>query len=169
MVLFVREAHVSKSLRKVIASGRFRATLDTAFADVMAGCAEPRRDADGTWITDEMTDAYVRLAEIGLAHSVEVWEGDDLVGGLYGVAIGRMFYGESMFSRASNASKVALTLLAAQLDRWQFELIDCQMTTTHLASMGAREIPRAEFLRYVQRLTREKGTPAPWRFDREIG
>jgi leucyl/phenylalanyl-tRNA--protein transferase len=165
MVLFVGEVHVSKSLRKVMTSGRFRVTLDTVFAAVMAGCAEPRADQDGTWITDAMHAAYSRLAELGLAHSVEVWDGDALVGGLYGVAIGRMFYGESMFSRVSNASKVALASLAHQLDRWQFELIDCQMSTPHLASMGAREIPRAEFVRHVRRLTRDPGVPAPWRFD----
>jgi leucyl/phenylalanyl-tRNA---protein transferase len=168
MVLFVDEVHVSKSLRKVLASHRFRVTLDTAFADVMAGCAEPRADDEGTWITDDMVAAYVRLAELGLAHSVEVWSAEALVGGLYGIAIGKMFYGESMFSRVNNASKVALTRLARQLDRWGFELIDCQMSTAHLASMGAREIPRAEFVRHIHRLTHLQGVAAPWRFDEAL-
>src|SRR5207253_2609597 len=126
MVLMVNELHVTRSLRRVVKSGRYRVTLDTAFAEVMEGCAEPRADEAGTWITDEMLAAYVRLAELGFAHSVEVWAGDGLVGGLYGVAIGRMFYGESMFSRATDASKVALVTLVRQLERWGFEMIDCQ-------------------------------------------
>ena len=107
MVLFPRELHVSRSLRRVIRSGQFAVTLDRAFTDVVEGCAAPRANQDGTWITDDMALAYSRLAELGYAHSVEVWEGEALVGGLYGVAVGRVFYGESMFSRTNNASKVA--------------------------------------------------------------
>jgi len=168
MVLFVNELHVSRSLRRVVKSGLFTVTADRAFAQVMGGCAGPRTDQDGTWITTDMTDAYVNLARLGHAHSIEVWQGDGLVGGLYGVAIGRMFYGESMFSRVSNASKVALVHLVRQLERWGFELIDCQMSTTHLASLGAREIPRASFLREVQRLTRQPGVPAPWQLDGDL-
>jgi leucyl/phenylalanyl-tRNA--protein transferase len=168
MVLFTREVHVSRSLRRVMATRRLSLTLDRAFADVMAGCAEPRPGQDGTWIVGAMHDAYARLAALGLAHSVEVWEDQRLVGGLYGVALGRMFYGESMFSRVSNASKVALVQLARQLDRWAFELIDCQMATSHLASLGAREIPRAEFVSYVQRLALQAPVEAPWRFDGDL-
>ena len=168
MVLFVRELRVPRSLRRVVSSGRFTVTLDTAFADVMAGCAEPRPDQEGTWISEEMTAAYVRLAAMGDAHSVEVWQGPQLVGGLYGVALGRMFYGESMFSRVSNASKVALVHLARQLDRWGFELVDCQMSTAHLASLGAREVPRGEFLAAVHRLVQQPPVPSPWVFDADL-
>ena len=168
MVLWVHEVHASKSLRRVIRSGRFTVTLDTAFADVMAGCAAPRADQDGTWITDEMTAAYLDLAAHGEAHSVEVWHDGSLAGGLYGVAIGRMFYGESMFTRVSNASKVAIACLATQLTRWGFELIDCQMSTSHLASLGAREIPRAEFLQHVRRLIGQPAPASPWRLDRDL-
>ena len=168
MVLFVKELRVSRSLRRVVKSGLFTVTADRAFEQVMGGCAGPRADQDGTWITGAMTAAYVELARMGHAHSIEVWQGDELAGGLYGVALGHMFYGESMFSRVSNASKVALVHLVRQLDRWGFELIDCQMSTTHLASLGARDIPRAEFLLEVQRLTRQPGVPAPWRLDADL-
>ena len=163
MVLMPGELHVSRSLRRVIRSGRYRVTLDTAFAEVMAGCAEPREDDAGTWITAEMVAAYGRLAALGFAHSVEVWSDTDLVGGLYGVAIGRMFYGESMFSRRSDASKVALATLVWQLERWGFEMIDCQMSTSHLASLGAREIPRAEFVETLRRLVTLPPVASPWR------
>jgi leucyl/phenylalanyl-tRNA--protein transferase len=143
-------------------------TLDTAFRDVVAGCAAPRADRDGTWITREMIEAYGRLAALGHAHSVEVWVEGELAGGVYGVALGRMFFGESMFSRRRDASKVALVVLARQLERWRFELIDCQMSTAHLASLGAREIPRTEFLRHVERLTRLPAVPAPWVLDADL-
>lgn len=165
MVLWLRELHVSRSLRRRLRMGGYRVTLDTAFADVMAGCAAPRAERDGTWITPSMMEAYGRLAALGHAHSVEVWAEGALAGGLYGVALGRMFFGESMFSRRPDASKVAVAALAQQLERWRFELVDCQMSTAHLASLGAREIPRAEFLRHVERLVRRPGVPAPWVLD----
>lgn len=168
MVLMTGELHVSRSLRRVIKSGRFRVTLDTAFREVMAGCAAPRADEGGTWITAEMTEAYQRLAALGFAHSVDVWAGDHLAGGLYGVAIGRMFYGESMFSRQADASKAALATLVAQLERWGFEMIDCQMASAHLASLGAREIPREEFVRNLQRLTAQPPVASPWRLDADL-
>jgi len=168
MVLLARELHVSRSLRRVIRSGRFAITLDTAFADVMAGCSEPRADHDGTWITAEMKVAYRELEALGYAHSVEAWSGGELVGGLYGVALGRMFYGESMFSRQRDASKAALVYLVRQLERWGFEMVDCQMSTSHLASLGAHDIPRAEFLKAVQRLTRLPGVPSPWVLDADL-
>ena len=168
MVLWLGEFHLSRSLRRVIASRRFRVTLDTAFGAVMSGCAEPREEDAGTWITGEMMSAYLGLAEAGYGHSVEVWDGAELVGGLYGVALGRMFYGESMFSRRADASKVALATLVAQLQRWEFELIDCQMSTSHLASLGAREIPRAEFGRHVARLAARPAVPPPWRLDEDL-
>ena len=165
MVLHVHEIHVARSLRRTMRSGRFRVTLDTAFRDVMAGCAEPRPGQDGTWITPDMTEAYARLAALGHAHSVEAWADGALAGGLYGVAIGRMFFGESMFARRADASKVAFVWLVRQLERWGFELVDCQMATAHLASLGAREIPRTEFLAHVRRLVREPPVASPWRFD----
>jgi leucyl/phenylalanyl-tRNA--protein transferase len=168
MVLFVDELHVSRSLRRVISSGRFRVTFDRAFREVMAGCAAPRPDESGTWITDEMIEAYSALASRGFAHSIETWSGGRLVGGLYGVAIGRMFYGESMFSRQADASKVALVTLTRQLARWGFEMIDCQMSTAHLASLGARDVPRAEFLASLRKLTRQPDIPAPWVPDSDL-
>jgi leucyl/phenylalanyl-tRNA--protein transferase len=168
MVLWLNELHVSRSLRRTLRSGRYRVTLDAAFDAVIDGCAEPRADDAGTWITAGMRRAYTTLARRGYAHSVEAWMGEQLAGGLYGVAVGRMFYGESMFSRAADASKVALTGLVGQLQRWGFELIDCQMSTTHLASLGAREIPRSEFVRHVARLTGLPAVPAPWTLEPDV-
>ena len=143
------DMHISRSLAKRIRSGVFRVTADEAFAEVTAACAEPRANGVGTWITRKMRTAYRQLHDLGLAHSVETWRGNDLVGGLYGVSLGRMFFGESMFSRASDASKVALAHLAAQLRAWDFALIDCQIPTEHLASLGAGEMPRRNFLELV--------------------
>jgi len=168
MVLWLDELHVSRSLRRTLRSRRFSVTLDTAFEAVIRGCAEPRDDEAGTWITREMLAAYEALAARHHAHSVEAWIDGRLVGGLYGVACGRMFYGESMFSRVADASKVALAALARQLQRWGFELIDCQMSTTHLASLGAREIARAEFIRNVVRLTILPAIEAPWTLDADV-
>jgi leucyl/phenylalanyl-tRNA--protein transferase len=168
MVLMVDELHVSRSLRRVIRSGRYRVTFDRAFREVMRGCAAARDGHAGTWITPEMLEAYTRLATLGFAHSVETWAGDELVGGLYGVAVGRMFYGESMFARRADASKIAFAHLVRQLDRWGFEMIDCQMSTGHLASLGAREVPRAEFLERMRRLARQPGVPAPWSLDGDL-
>ena len=165
MVLFVDELHVSRSLRKTIRSGRFVVTADRAFSAVMSGCAEPRAEAEGTWITTEMRAAYARLAALGYAHSIETWQDGELVGGLYGVAIGRIFFGESMFARVSDASKVAFATLVRQLQRWQFRMIDCQMPTAHLASLGAREVPRGDFLVEVERAVRQPPVPAPWTFE----
>ena len=168
MVLYVDELHVSRSLRRAIRSGRFRVTMDAAFREVMEACAEPRPDRAGTWITAEMIAAYERLAALGYAHSVEAWDDDTLVGGLYGVAIGRMFFGESMFSRVPDASKVAFAHLVSQLRRWDMPVIDCQMSTAHLASLGAREIPRVDFLRQVTELVKCPPVTPPWRLDDEV-
>jgi leucyl/phenylalanyl-tRNA--protein transferase len=168
MVLFPGELHLSRSLRRTIRSQEFTVTFDRAFHDVMEGCAGPRDNQDGTWITTDMMRAYARMAELGYAHSVEAWAGGELAGGLYGVAVGRIFYGESMFSRRSNASKVAVSWLARQLDRWQFELIDCQMSTEHLASLGAREVPRADFLRRLERGTALPPVPVPWAIEDDL-
>jgi leucyl/phenylalanyl-tRNA--protein transferase len=162
MVLLVDELRVSRSLRKTIRSGRFQVKADRAFSAVVRACAEPRAHEEGTWITTEMRAAYARLAALGYAHSIEAWQDDALVGGLYGVAIGRIFFGESMFARVSDASKVALATLVRQLREWEFRMIDCQMPTAHLASLGAREIPRREFLAEVERAVREPSIPSPW-------
>ena len=168
MVLFVPELHVSKSLRKRIRARAFDVRIDTAFTDVMAACADTRRDDDGTWISPAMIDAYTELHRLGHAHSVECWADGELAGGLYGVVIGRMFFGESMFSRRRDASKVALAYLVRQLERWGFDLIDCQMSTAHLTSLGAREVPRAAFLQQVARLVRLPPVPAPWAFQPDL-
>lgn len=164
MVLFPAEFRLRPSLRKILRSGRFAVRFDSAFAAVIGGCSEtPRPGQDGTWISPEMIDAYCRLHELGWAHSVESYVDDELVGGLYGLAIGRMFYGESMFSRRSDASKVAFAYLVRHLLAHQFGMIDCQMHTDHLASLGGREIPRQEFLARLQALTGGESARAPWR------
>ena len=156
MVLIPGELKVSRSLAKMLRNGRFEARSDTAFEQVMRGCAAPRAKNytghPGTWIGEDMIKAYCMLHQQGHAHSIETWLDGKLVGGLYGISIGRMFYGESMFSEVSNASKVALAQLARQLERWGFGMIDCQMSTPHLASLGAREIPRSEFIARLQEL-----------------
>ncbi|MCB4358945.1 leucyl/phenylalanyl-tRNA--protein transferase [Quatrionicoccus australiensis] len=154
MVLFPAEFRLHRSLQKTLRSGKFEVRFDHDFAGVMAGCAStPRPGQDGTWITEEMMEAYIRLHELGWAHSVETWAEGELVGGLYGLAIGRMFYGESMFAHRTDASKVAFAHLIRQLRRGEFGMIDCQMRTEHLASLGGREIPRADFLAGVSTLT----------------
>ncbi|MDO9372353.1 MAG: leucyl/phenylalanyl-tRNA--protein transferase [Gammaproteobacteria bacterium] len=149
-VLLPENFKISRSLHKLLRQNKYRVTFDTCFTDVMQACAAPRKDDAGTWITPEMVAAYSALHHLGHAHSVEVWHGDELVGGLYGVALGSMFFAESMFSRRSNTSKVALAHLVACLRKWNYALIDCQMHTAHLASLGAEELPRREFIRLLQ-------------------
>jgi leucyl/phenylalanyl-tRNA--protein transferase len=160
MVLVPAEFKVSRSLLRTLRNGHYQVRLDHDFPAVIRHCAGARRKAQsGTWITAEMQAAYVALHELGYAHSVETWVNDELVGGLYGLAIGRMFYGESMFSLISDASKIALAHLSRYLVSQGFGLVDCQMNTPHLASLGAREIPRADFLAQLSVLTagREHG------------
>ena len=152
LVLFPSELKVSRSLKKTIRNRVYEVRLDGAFTQVMRGCAEPRKGQSGTWITPEMIAAYTRLHQMGIAHSAETWVDGVLVGGLYGIALGRMFYGESMFANVTDASKIAFVHLVWQLKRWGFGLIDCQMQTAHLSSFGAREIPRTDFLRRVSKL-----------------
>jgi leucyl/phenylalanyl-tRNA--protein transferase len=163
MVLFPAELKVSRSLAKTLRNSRFEVRADTAFRDVILNCRMPRRDQDGTWITAPMVEAYCELHRTGIAHSIETWLDGELVGGLYGVALGRAFFGESMFMRATDASKVALVTLVRQLERWGFGLVDCQMNTAHLASFGAREIPRVDFTRRLRELIHYPPVPAPWR------
>ena len=148
-VLLPNNLHISRSLRKVLRSDLFSVTFDRNFTDVIHACSEPRKDEDGTWITSEMQAAYFALHAQGHAHSVEVWQQDQLVGGLYGIAIGQLFFGESMFSRASNASKVGFVTLVSALKAAGFVLIDCQMPTAHLISLGAESIRRSEFSEYL--------------------
>jgi len=167
MILIPREFKVSHSLRKTLRNGRFEVRVDSAFEQVMRACAAPRPDQHGTWIQEEMVAAYCELHRMGHAHSVETWMGDELAGGLYGIGIGRMFYGESMFSRRTDASKIALAHLCAQLGRWNFGMIDCQMNTPHLASLGAREIPRSDFVARLQDLINYPPVTA-WHFDNDL-
>ncbi len=166
-VLFPSRLKVSRSLRKTLKKGEFKVTLDTAFRQVMQGCAAPRTDGAGTWITSEMLDAYCRLHEMGIAHSVEAWRGDELAGGLYGIAIGRVFFGESMFSRVTDASKVAFVHLVRQLERWGYAVIDCQVGSGHLQSLGAEDISRAGFKKLLEQWRDIPGHPAPWRIECE--
>ncbi len=163
MVLFPDEFKVSRSLRKTLKSGHYEIRLDNDFAGVINRCAHTERPGQpGTWITPEMRNAYLRLHELGWAHSVETWQEGILTGGLYGLAIGKMFYGESMFSLRSDASKIATAHLARFLGHQEFGMVDCQMRTDHLASLGAREIPRVVFLEQLQRLCQVPATPARW-------
>jgi len=159
MVLYCAELKVSRSLGKSLRNKGYEVRADTAFAKVLAGCADR---PEGTWLGAGMKQAYQRLHRAGYAHSFETWRGGELVGGLYGVAIGRMFYGESMFSRATDASKVALVGLVGELRAREFPLIDCQMHTPLLASLGAREIPRRAFLRELTALVNYPALPEKW-------
>jgi leucyl/phenylalanyl-tRNA--protein transferase len=170
MVLVPDAVRVTRSLAKRLRNGGFELRVDTAFVEVMRACAEPRApvgraSSGGTWISPAMIAAYTRLHEAGYAHSIESWRDGRLVGGLYGVAIGRMFYGESMFSRESDASKVALVRLCRQLARWEFGLVDCQMETPHLASLGAQTLPRAVFAAQLAELVNLSHRTGPWSFD----
>jgi len=162
MVLFCDELKVSRSLAKNLRNKGFELRIDSAFSRVIRACAEPRKGEPGTWISKEMQAAYVALHRAGHAHSFETWQEDRLVGGLYGVAIGRAFFGESMFSRATDASKVALVGLVEELRRRGFPMIDCQQRTPLLASLGARTIPRRQFLRRVAALVHYPEPPGIW-------
>lgn len=147
MVLFLDELKVSKSMRNIINRKQFRITFNTAFRNVITNCRDIKRDGQpGTWITDDMTEAYCRLHELGFAKSVEVWQDDELVGGLYGIDLGHIFCGESMFSKVSNASKIGFIALVQQLKLAKYRLLDCQVHNNHLESLGAREIDRDDFL-----------------------
>ncbi len=168
MVLFPTELKVSRSLVKRLKKHDYAVRTDTAFREVMQACGAPRDGQAGTWITSPMIAAYSKLHQLGYAHSIETWINGELVGGLYGVAIGRMFYGESMFSRVTDVSKIAFVHLVRQLQRWNFGLIDCQMKTSHLASLGAREIPRAEFSQHLAELVNYPNLPAPWKLDTDL-
>lgn len=162
-VLFPHKLHVSHSLRKTLRQQHFKITTDTAFTEVIKACSAPRNDNDsGTWITEEMKQAYRHLFELGHAHSVECWLDGKLVGGLYGVGIGRVFFGESMFSRARDASKVAFVQLVRQLEQWGYGLVDCQVHSTHLESLGAENIDREHFRQLLDHWCPQTGHTGRW-------
>lgn len=163
LVMYPQELKISRSLKKVIRRNTFTLKIDTAFDDVIQACAGVRRKKqDGTWIVDDMITAYRNLHDSGFAHSFEAWKDDVLVGGLYGVSLGRCFFGESMFSYQSNASKVSLAFLVDFLLQRSFELIDCQVTTEHLLSVGAREIPRKQFLKELAAALKKPTLRGKW-------
>ncbi len=168
LVLFPKKLHISRSLRRVLRKKAFSVTLDTAFREVITACARVRLEAGGeTWIDQDMIEAYCRLHEYGLAHSVETWQGGNLCGGLYGVALGKCFFGESMFTRVPNASKAALVFLVGQLLEWSFAMIDCQTTTAHLIRMGAEHIPRSLFLELLDKALKAPARTGRWELDRK--
>jgi len=150
-VIYPREFKISRSLGKNLRSDKYQVTLDQAFPDVIGRCAAPRNNQAGTWITDDMTQAYIELNRLGHAHSVEVWENQSLVGGLYGVSIGRVFFGESMFSISPDASKIAMAHLCSQKSSTPYQLIDCQLPSDHLSRLGAKLISRYEFTQLLNR------------------
>lgn len=165
-VLRPSRVHVSHSLRKRLRKEAFLLTIDRAFGGVLDGCAAPRADDAGTWLSPPMRRAYLALHAAGYAHSIEVWMDGELAGGIYGVAIGRIFFGESMFTIRADASKIAMVRLAAQLERWAFPLIDCQLETAHLLSLGAEPMPRRQFIAEVEQLILQP--PPAWVLDADL-
>lgn len=169
MVLFPDMLKVSRSLRKTIRKRPYKLTLDQAFREVIIACAGPRPDQDGTWLTNDMIEAYCELHRMGIAHSVESWHENKLVGGLYGVSLGRVFFGESMFARMADASKIAFCHFVWQLEHWGYGMIDSQVYTDHLARFGAFEIPRHDFRHLLDKLSDSStGYKGDWHFDRDI-
>jgi len=168
MVLKPAEIHVSRTLAKTIKRSSYRISMDEAFSEVIASCAALRLSGEGTWIVSGMQEAYIRLHHMGHAHSVEVWDGSRLIGGLYGVSLGRLFFGESMFSVLPDASKIAFVALARQLQQWSYQLIDCQMPTAHLQSMGASPMSRVKFQTVLARWRDSNGQSLPWKFDGKL-
>lgn len=167
MVLFPNELKVSRSLNKTMEKRDYEIRVDSAFNQVMRACAAPRKRQSGTWIHSDMISAYTILHEMGLAHSVETWIDGELKGGLYGITQGKMFFGESMFFKVNNASKIAFVHLVKQLEKWNYSMIDCQMKTAHLASFGAREIPRKEFSYRLKESVNYPNQIEKWNFDNE--
>lgn len=163
-VLYPDRVHLSRRLRRRYNQGELTLSADRAFAQVIKECAQSRQEDGGTWITDAMQAAYIHLHQIGVAHSVEVWRGDELAGGIYGLALGPVFFGESMFSRVNDASKIALVALCRQLLQWDFSLIDCQVSNPHLLRMGAEEISRQEFQLHLD----ETSKPDLWQEDFQV-
>ncbi|MGH8447389.1 MAG: leucyl/phenylalanyl-tRNA--protein transferase [Solimonas sp.] len=160
--------HVSRSLNKAVRRADYALSFDRAFDAVLEACSGERRKSRGTWLGDDMRYAYHELFTKGHAHSIEVWRDGELIGGLYGVALGRVFFGESMFSRATDASKLALYWLCQQLQRWSFDMIDCQISSAHLMSLGAQDLPRDDFLRRLALAVQAPMPPQRWRFDADV-
>lgn len=163
LVLFPDKLTISRSLSKTLRQGRFQVSVDRAFADVVTACAQPRREGAGTWITSDIFAAYRELHESGYAHSAEAWRNGELVGGLYGVAIGQVFFGESMFYTKTDASKVAFATLVGWLKEWGYRVIDCQVTTRHLIGLGAEQISRNEFIDMIGRYCNQMPCSSAWR------
>ncbi len=161
-VLWPRDLHVSRRLARTIRQSTMRISVDTAFNAVIQACAEPRRYAEGTWITPDMLNAYERLHELGWAHSFEAWHDGALVAGMYGIGVGRVFFGESMFARLSNASKILFVRAIEYLQTREFELLDCQVWSSHLESLGATTLSRSAFLEQLETLCAPRGDPGPW-------
>lgn len=167
-VLFPERLKISHSLRKTLRKLAFNVTFDNAFAEVIKACAEPRPGQSGTWITDEMQQAYIELHEAGHAHSVECWHDNQLVGGVYGISRGRVFFGESMFSRMTDASKVGFVYLVRHLQYAGYELIDCQVSSSHLSSLGAEDIERNGFTQLLDQFCDQPALHSPWQLQPEI-
>jgi len=168
LVVIPQEFHTPRSLRRLLNKGTFTFTLDTDFKGVIQGCATaPRPEQDGTWIIEDMVEAYTLLHDLGYAHSVEAWQDGELVGGLYGVSLGSVFFGESMFYKVPDASKAAFAVLVNQLKAWGFTLIDCQQTTDHLLRFGAREMQRFRFLAMLREAMNDPTREGRWCFDRQ--
>ena len=165
MVFKPGDLHRSRSLNKVIRKEVYQITFDHDFVGVIAGCAEPRTYSKDTWITGDMQVAYNNLHQSGHAHSVEVWDGEELIGGLYGLAIGKVFFGESMFSRRSNASKLAVAALSQRLENWGFGMMDCQIHNPHLESLGAKLISRDEYLKIIDHYCPLSTSGAHWKMN----
>ena len=163
-VLYPEKLKIARSLRQTLKRDQLRVTFDTCFREVMLACAAAREQypGGGTWINDDMIEAYTQLYDMGHAHCIETWQANRLVGGLYGVALGGVFFGESMFARAADASKIALVALTRKLREWRFELIDCQIPSAHLTSLGAQEIPRSVFMDELGRALKLSGQPGRW-------
>ena len=162
MVLLPEQLKITGSLRKFIRKQSYEISMDRDFPQVIDACSGSRSNSGGTWITTELKQAYCQLHVMGMAHSVEVWQQDELVGGLYGIAIGELFFGESMFSRKDNTSKLALVFLARQLQKWNYPLIDCQVSSQHLESLGAKEISRKMFKQYLNEYQDKPGKSGKW-------
>lgn len=169
MVFEPDSMHISRRLARTLRQGRLRVTLDTAFEDVLGRCRDQRGPGrEGTWITQDVSRVYGELFERGLGHSVEVWSGERLVGGLYGLALGGTFFGESMVSDERDASKVALASLLAHLEEWGMDMLDCQVPNDHLIRLGGQFVRRSEFLRRLRTSLRQPGRPGPWVVDLEL-
>jgi leucyl/phenylalanyl-tRNA--protein transferase len=169
MMMTTSDLVVQRSLRKAIRKQPYQLRIDTAFHQILSGCAEaPRPGQDGTWLIPEMVTAYTRLHELGFAHSFEAWKDDELVGGLYGVSLGATFFGESMFARGPDASKIAFVACVRQLAAWDIDLIDCQVHTEHLSRFGAREVPRVDYLRMLREALDQPTRRGVWRYELDV-